>query len=404
MRLPGVKGRAEIVSFVLIAVAVWLGWQTVREPAADRLPPELAIRLSPGSASVLARTAEAEFAADQFDDAEALARMSLGRAPFNVKALRVLGLAKAEKGQKVVADDMLTLAGNWSLRDDPSHAWLMDYRLSRGDYNSAFAHADTLARRRYDLQPQLFRLFTAAASEDPRALPVLASLLTAGPPWRAAYFRGLYQTEAGLGLAANLAIALQPTRLPFSNSELSSLYGHLLARHRLPAMVAVRARLERPNLRDHLINGNFAVPNEPTPFEWRLFNAGGLVAEVLPDDIRGDSALRAQYGSFSARPLAQQLIQLPPGTYRLTGETRAEAGIPEERLAWVVFCLETGAKISDPPTEETGERTSWHAMSIRISVPVTNCTAQWLRLTPALSDHRRTVIAWYDNFSIVRTR
>ncbi len=369
----------------------------------ERLPVEHAIHLSPDSPTVLSRASEVEFAADRFDNAEYLARQSLGRAPFNVQALRVLGLTTAETGRKPQADGLLTLAGNWSLRDDPSHAWLMDYRLSRGDYRSAFAHADTLTRRRDDLRPQLFRLFTVAASTDPRAFPVLAALVAAAPPWRAAYLGDLYQTEAGLGVASNLAIAVRSTEAPFSNAELSRLYGQLLSENRLPAMAVVRAQLGRAEGGLTLMNGDFATPNAPLPFEWRLFNAGGAVAEILPDDVHGDSALRAQFGSFASAPLAEQFVQLKAGPYRFSGQTRAEMGDPGARLFWGVYCFETGAKLGESRIDTVPGETSWKPFAFKFEVPATGCSAQWIRLVPKPGDRRTTVVAWYDRFSIVRT-
>tara|TARA_R110000782_G_scaffold62495_5_gene128402 strand:- start:193 stop:1383 length:1191 start_codon:yes stop_codon:yes gene_type:complete len=393
---------AETGSYVLVAVAIWLGWQVVREMAVGRLPAELSLRLSPGSALVLGRAAETEFAADRFENAEYLARQSLVRAPFNVQALRVLGLATAESGRKTEADDILTLAGNWSLRDDPSHAWLLDYRLTRGDYRSSFAHADTLARRRDDLQPQLFQLFTVAASTDRRSLPVLASLLAAAPPWRTAYLTGLYRTKTGLELAANLAIALQTTRQPFSNLELETLYGHLFAKGMLPTMSEVRKRLGRPAPAARLMNGDFDAPEGPAPFEWKLFNAGGAVAEILPDDIREDSALRAQFGSFSSRPLTEQLIQLTPGNYRLSGQTRTEVGSPYDRLVWGVSCFETGATIGDSKDATIAGETDWKAFAFDFRVPEHGCTAQWIRLIPRPGDRRDAVVAWYDRLVVTR--
>lgn len=402
-RRPG-QGRrfAETAALALVASTIWLGWQVVREMAVQRLPVEQAIRLSPGSPVVLGRAAEAELAAERIDNADDLARQSLRRAPFNVQALRVLGLTTAEQGRKPQADDMLTLAGNWSLRDDPSHAWLMDYRLSRGDYGSAFAHADTLARRREDMRPQLFRLFTVAATTDPRALPVLASLLAADPPWRATYLYELYQTEAGLGLAANLAIALQPARTPYSTSELAVLYLQLLSRNRLEAMAAVRNRLDRPKAEVPLVNGNFDLLESPLPFEWRLFNASGAVAEILPDDVRGDSALRAQFGSYASAPLAEQLLQLEPGVYRLSGEARSEIGDSDARLAWAVTCFETGSRIGESRIVTPPGETGWKPFSFGFEVPTRGCSAQWIRLVPSPGDRRTTVVAWYDRLSIVR--
>tara|TARA_R110002124_G_scaffold55108_2_gene156043 strand:- start:2461 stop:3582 length:1122 start_codon:yes stop_codon:yes gene_type:complete len=370
--------------------------------AVERLPARQSIALSPNSPAVLGRAAEAEFAADGFDKAEFLARQSLARAPFNVQALRVLGLTASENGRKPQADDMLTLAGNWSLRDDPSHAWLIDYRLSRGDYRSAFAHADTLARRRDDLKPQLFRLFTVAGSSDSRALPVLAALVAAEPPWRSAYLSELYQTEAGLGLAANLAIALQATKAPFNNAELANLYLRLLSENRLPAMAAIRTRLGRPEASPGLVNGDFGIADLPLPFEWRLFNASGAVAEILPDDMRGDSALRVQFGSFASAPLAEQFVQLTPGTYKFSGQTRAEVGDPGERLSWGVYCFETGEKIGESRIAPSPDDSGWKAFAFSFEVPTTSCSAQWIRLIPKPGNRRTAVVGWYDRFQIAR--
>lgn len=401
-RERGRRWPDDTVAVVLIALSIWLGWQVIREMAVQRLPPEQAIRLSPGSPSVLGRTAESEFAAHRIENAEHLARQALGNAPFNVRALRVLGLAIAEKGQKTLADDILTLAGNWSLRDDPAHAWLMHYRLSNGDYRSAFAHADTLARRRIDLWPPLFRLFTVAASTDTRAVPVLASFLAANPPWRTYFLDGLYETEEGLNVAANLSIALQSTARPFSDPELSALFVQLLAKGRLEAISAVRDRLKRPDADSSLVNGDFSEVSEPYPFEWRLFTASGSVAEILPDELRGDSALRAQFGSYASAPLAEQLIQLDAGTYKLSGQAWAEVGDPGARLSWQIQCFETGAKVAGSHNTQPSGEAGWKDFSVTFEVPARNCAAQWIRLVPNPGDRRTTVVGWYDRLSIAR--
>ncbi|MGV8930453.1 MAG: tetratricopeptide repeat protein, partial [Brevundimonas sp.] len=141
-------GAGDIVSFGLIVGAVVLGWQIALQPLMQRAPVEAAIRIAPTSPLVLRRAAEAELGADRNDNAAVLGREAFARSPFDVRALRVVGLTEARAGREDQADDILTLAGNWSLRDDPTHAWLVERRLRQGDYSSAFAHADTLVRRR----------------------------------------------------------------------------------------------------------------------------------------------------------------------------------------------------------------------------------------------------------------
>jgi hypothetical protein len=339
-REPGSRLR-EVASYAIIAAAVWLGWEVVKLPIAERAPPAMAIRLAPTSPEVLRRAAEGELAADRADNASALAEESLARAPFNARALRVRGLVEARLGDNGRADEMLTLAGNWSLRDDPTHAWLVENRLRRGSYTSAFAHADTLARRRPDLYPSLFELFTAAAVQDPRAFPVLTRLLAAEPPWRGAFLNHLYKVDGGAPVVGGLAVALEETRSPLSTSELQQLYTQWAGAGRLAGIREVRQRLGRPALSPILQNGDFGIDTEDQfyPFGWTLPAGPGVATGVLEDDLRArNPALRVEYDGFNSGVLAEQLVLIPPGDYAFSGETRSDAALEETRLAWSVVC------------------------------------------------------------------
>lgn len=393
----------EIGAFVFVAATVWLGWQVIREPVAARLPPIQALRISPGSSIVLGRAAEVELAAKRYSSADLLARKSLSIAPFNVRALRIRGLVAAENDQTADADDILTLAGNWSLRDDPSHSWLLNYRLSRGDYGSAFAHADTLARRRIDLHPDLFRLFLTAATLDPRALRPLAELMAADPPWRRAFLSTLQQTDDGLSLAANLAVIL-PRRGTgaFTTSEISILYGSLLRKGRIPAMAEVRRRIGQPAPELTLVNGDFHPLSMPAPYAWRLFTGPGMTTEILADDLRPEeSALRIQYDGFGSRTFAEQFIELAPGSYSLSGTYRTEVGAARGRLSWSIACFESRQTLADSRSATALDENSWHPFSINFVVTPADCSAQWLRLVPHADDHHETMVVWYDKLSIV---
>ena len=392
-----------IGAFVLVVVSVWLGWQVIREFVAVRLPPAQALSLSPGSPAVLSGAAEAEFAAKRFDEAEELAQLSLAKAPFSVRALRVLGLTVAEKGQRASADDIITLAGNWSLRDDPSHVWLINYRLSRGDYSSAFSHADTLARRRADLYPDLFRLFSTAATLDPRAIPPLTRLLAASPPWRKDFFAALMQTDEDLALAANLAIALPRTgKGAFTTLEIGRLYDGLMRKGQIAAMAEVRRRLGQPAPELALVNGEFNRLSQPAPYEWRLFAGPGMTAEILTDAFHpGDSALQVRYNGFGSRTFAEQFLQLAPGRYSLTGNQRTETLKVSGGVSWTIACYESRQIIAETRRETTSNRTDWQRFSVQFTVPPQGCSAQWIRLVPHIEDRRETIVTWYDKLSIV---
>lgn len=401
---PGGRfGFGDIVSYGLIVVAVLLAWQIAIQPLMQRAPVDFAIGLAPGSPMVLRRAAEAELGAGRIDNAASLSRDALVRSPFDIRALRVVGLTEARVGREDQADEILTLAGNWSLRDDPAHAWLVERRLRRGDYASSFAHADTLVRRRQDIQPQVFRLFTVAGTEDPqRSLPVIAGLLDARPPWRGAYLSSLGQTPRELQLVANLAIMLEASRAPLSNDELQTLYSTLLGQRQFQALNMVRQRIGRPPAGVSVANSDFADMTAPHPFQWRLYQKAGIVTEIVPDDLRpSDSALRVEYDGYAGGIVAEQLTSLTPGAYRFAAEVRTESGGPATRLAWTFSCAAGGGTIAAVPADvhSSVAPNTWTALSGRLEVPE-DCAAQWLRLETRAGDRRSHIVLWFDRIAI----
>jgi hypothetical protein len=399
------RGRLiDLAPYGLTVGAVLLAWQVAIQPLMQRAPAAIAVRIAPGSPMVLRRAAEEEFAAERPDNAAALARDALARAPFDVRALRVVGLTEARAGRATEADDILTLAGNWSLRDDPTHAWLVEHRLRRGDYASSFAHADTLVRRREDIRPQVFKLFTTAATHDrERALPVIARLLAARPPWRQSYLDSLYTSTEGLQAAASLAVMLQSGRAPLTNAELRQLYLQFLDKGQIEAVRTIRSRLNRPAGSAAVTNGDFSDPGATEPFQWHLAQSAGVVVEIVPDDIRpANPALRVDYNGFSASRIVEQMMFLSPGPQRLTLEARVEAGDPATRLAWTVTCAPGDRRILLAPATPVTAR-DWTPYGVDFSVPA-NCPSQWLRLEALGGERHDQTTAWLDRVAIAKGR
>lgn len=400
-------GLGEWLSYGLLAGSLWLGWNIVQAALIDRAPPNLAVRLAPNSPEALRRASETALIAGASDRASALADASLQRAPFNARALRVRGLAAAKAGQEVRANELLTLAGNWSLRDDAAHSWLVEYRLRQGDYGSSFAHADTLVRRREDMYPRVFRLFTAAAMQDPRATPHLVRLLAASPPWRTSYIYSLYESDVGLPLLITLAVALEQTSAPFSQAELQNLYQVLSVANQWPTIALLREKLKRPLATDYLQNGGFSDPPaaQILPFTWRLGMGPGLAVEILGDDLRPENdALRVDYDGYGSAPIAEQILVLPAGQYSLSGKERIETSPQTARLSWFVTCIESGARVAEyrPSTDARSTNAVWRSFSVPFAVPNSQCTAQRIQLMPLGGGRRNKSIAWFDDLAVAR--
>lgn len=396
---------ARLAPYALTAGAVFLAWQIAVQPLMQRAPVAAAIRIAPASPLVLRRAAEAELAAGRNDNAAVLSREALSRSPFDVRALRVVGLTEAKAGRLDQADQIVTLAGNWSLRDDPAHAWLVEYRLRRGDYASAFAHADTLARRREDVQPSVFQLFNVAAASNPQpVLPVITRLLAAGPPWRAAYLTSLYATNEGLVTAANLAILLQSSPAPMTTTELQDFYLNAIAKGQIGMLKTVRGRLNRPAAAGNVTNGDFSDPAAPEPFQWALIQKAGAAAKVMTDDAdQTNPALRVEYDGYSVAVIARQRLFLPPGRYRLRFKSRAEAGEPAGRMTWAVACELGGASLLSGPAGPVAGAANprWTQSAADFSVPQA-CPSQWLELQGLPLDRRAPMAVWFDQIAIAR--
>lgn len=404
-RAPSGPPHIGWLGYALIAGSVWVAWEVAKSPFYERAPPDLAVRLAPGSPEVLRRVAESELAANRPLNAKALANESLVRAPFNARALRVRGLSESALKNSSTANELLTLAGNWSLRDDPAHAWLIEHRLRAGNYQSAFAHADTLVRRRPDLHPRVFSLFTAAALVDARSLPVLITLLGRNPPWRDAYLEYLYGRSDGAQVIATLVVNLEKTDAPMSTPELQRLYPEWTATGKFAGLKFLREKLKRPPLGVHLANADFQTPmgRQLYPFGWRAQAGPGVFVGFVEEDGSKDNiALRVEYDGFSAAQIAEQLILLDPGAYELTGSQRFETAANEGNLEWNVTCAETGQELarSRLGAVPAGDVNAWKRFSLKFNVPATRCSAQWLRLNGMASGRRHTVTSWFDDLEV----
>lgn len=383
--------------YTLTALLIWLGWQMVVGLLVQRSPIDTALRVAPSSGQVLSRAAEAELVGGRADNARAFAELALILTPFDVRALRVLGLAVASTDANT-ADDLLTLAGNWSLRDDPSHAWLIQRRLEQGDYAGAFAHADALARRREDVRPRIFSMFNVAAVEDPRSVAFLIARLAANPNWRGAYLNGLRSAEAGPQIQAVIALGLEggPGRL--TNPELEAMYGEWVREGRLLGVRELRRRLRRPPPTP-LQGGGFEVVDSPLPFNWQTESGPGAQAEISARADSQSKALFVETDGFSSRTVATQLLLLDQGYYSFGGRYLHETGGREPRMAWSIRCVETSSVIATWAPTSTEEEPAWKFEEMTFSVPE-NCSAQRLELRTLRGPRRTTIVAWFDNLFI----
>lgn len=380
---------------------LFLAWQIVVQAAVERTPSATALKLAPGSARALTRAAEAELDAGRPEQAERLAREALAATPFNARAVRVLGISVDRRGDADRGDQLVTLAGNWSLRDGPAHAWLVDRRLRQGRYGSAFAHADALMRRKPELQPQLFKLMRIAVAHEPRALSAVAERLAEAPSWRRGFLFDLSARPEGFSPAMSLALMLQKSRAPLNDDELGVLLTHLVQARQYRPAAELRRRLGRDG--ETPFDGVFDDRPGPAPFRWFVGSGAGATVEIAPDDVvAGQSALRVEYDGYSTPGLVRQFTALPAGAYELQARWRSETPVAADRLAWVVACAEDGRVVARSVQPAAATPTGWRATAVRFEVPRAGCEGQWLQLKASPGERRTTLVVWYDDVKIRR--
>lgn len=394
----------QVVEYGVIALAVVLAWQMVVTLFAERAPVEAAVRLAPSSPTALVRAAGSELEAGRHDNAAELARAALRIAPFNVRALSIIGRTQDFAGEVRAADETMTLAGNWSLRDDPTHAWLMNRRLRQGDYASAFAHAETMARRETPTQPQLFEMFTVAALSDPRGLSALVKALALAPPWRTSYIGFVRDRQGTDQLLVDLAVNLQPTAKPLTDVELSGLYRRWLEARQPGVIRALQREIGRPVVQGGVWNGGFEPGEGVAPLNWSINLDAGYSAQLTdsgePD--RG-GALLVETDGMSAGVIASQLLLLAPGPATIRIRQRLESVGGSAALRWQVVCFEGRAPLVEWDTGSAAEP-DWREQVHALSIPATGCSAQWIQLQAVPGDRRSPLRAWFDDVRIERQR
>lgn len=394
-------GWRRWLPYILIVASIWLGWQVIQSLMVWRAPPHVAVSIAPGSPEALRRLAESNYERGGRESARELAVASLRAAPFQTRALRVVGLADARMNRLSQADDELTLAGNWSLRDTAAHAWLVERRLRQGNYVSAFAHADTIARRNRDASRAVFELFIEAAVTDRRAVKPILDLVALKPIWRQDFLDTLYADERGPALLATVAVGLEPTTGRLSDVELAQLYTVWLRERRFAGLKALKLALGRPDNGPGVADGAFSQNVQLAPFAWTVGTGPGLAAEITADELDSEnSALWVQTDAFSPGQAASQLLTLSPGDYRWTGRARVATEAPSSLLDWTVTCLETGAEIARLPVDDIPENGEWARFVRVVRVPATGCSMQWLAIKASPGNRRGYVVAWFDDFSV----
>jgi hypothetical protein len=369
--------------------ALWaLGWLALALPIARVQLADLAVvNHMPGQALIfdaghgrgLAGLAVARQLQGEQQDAATLARAALKREPMNVAALRTLGFAMEQTGDRETANRLLYLAGRLGWRDVAVQLWLVKALALQGHLAAALHRADALAR--VNRVPEItFPLFVASIADDGLRAALVQELVDR-PHWRGTFFYRLLQLpENQIKYFDALVTDLAKAGSPVNPGERGIYLTRLI-------QVGHGADAYRYWLRDQKAgNGVSTVPWDGgfervppagtlgAPFEWQMSLESAGVASIVPSP-RGGQQVTVSPGHDFIGNLMSQTIVLQPGKYRLMARV---SGDPASiGLRWTIRCL--------PEQNEVGLSTqvgSSELGSVNFEIP-TGCTAQSLTLEMA---------------------
>jgi tetratricopeptide (TPR) repeat protein len=336
------------------------------------------------------------------------ARAAIRSSPLDGRGYRMLAEQAELRGDPNSAVAWYSLAAARGPRDLPSHRWLANYALTRGDYARALAHIDQMLR----VQPELAQyihpvLIAIAARADAQA--DLAKLLLQSPPWRSDFMPRLIGRSPDSAALFGLMERLRRSPSGLTDSELSSWIDRLTRDRAWGAAYLIWAQTlsaEASQRIGNVYNGSFEREPSHSGFDWRIDPIPG--AQVSRAQVTGAEKQIALRVAFEDRRVpfknVRQLLALAPGTYRLQGLARLDDLRSERGLVWTLTCAEDNRQIAE--TSPLSGRRGWDRFELKFSVPNADCGGQWLTLRlPARipAEQRIGGVAWFDDLQIQAT-
>jgi tetratricopeptide (TPR) repeat protein len=409
-RVPreGREGRATLLSGIaIVAIAAGVLWATIGITLASgfaQTHPLLVLRFwqsSEANAQAASNALAAGAQAAQYSQARAYALRALDREPVNVSAVRTLASLPGDPARTA---RLFFYSEALSRRDLTTQLWLIEARVAADDIVGALRHYDRALRVTPQAGNLLYPILVAAAA-DPQIATSLVDLLRKRPDWR---FDFLANLVADSKAPEALPLILSPLKLDYQQdhdrSVLDAAASRLVAARQYGAAFKLYGEAVRhagAPFDAVLRNGTFDQTGEKTPFDWWLSDQEDLAAAVdLPGASASGPALFLMAEDGRGGEVARQLLLLRPGAYRLAfraGDVRGNIS-QHPRLAIVCENGAEGAVLADmrmPDAPVEGRD-----LALDLTIPATDCPAQWLRISAYAGSEIEPVRPWLDTFRL----
>ncbi|MCW3797078.1 hypothetical protein OMW55_04565 [Sphingomonas sp. BN140010] len=306
-------------------------------------------------------------------------RSIIRRDPLNAAPLLVAGTEAFATGQVGRAERLLLASGERDPFAPAPRFLLTDLYLRQGRASEGMRQLDYLLRRvgpnATALLPSLVRFAHLPGGADQ-----LRPLVAGQPELREPLLELLAADP--VNLPAILALA-GPRKRGAAPQWQATLLASMVERQDYQSAHRLWLRLGGTEAggESRLFNPHFLPGGPPPPFNWRLGSGSGGVAEAQPG-----GGLHLLYYGRENMVLAEQLLLLAPGKYRLRQEWAGEVA----NLSWALVCLPAG-------TTQQGAAEAEPRFTV-----TAGCAAQRLELRGTVADSSSTTDAIIRQVRLVR--
>lgn len=331
-----------------------------------------------------------------------LAQRTARAEPLAFEPYFIVALAAEQRGQLSEAIRLMEEARRRRRNFVPTRLQLAGYYMRAGRFADGLHELEVvLSLRQETIEPVMVELAKLIPSAEGRRL--LADVLARNRGWRPAFFaiaRGTNVTPDHARALLEEARARQP------NGDLrleEQLYMTALAsagRVRSAREIWLRSlpAAERPR-HALMANPGFAGPRVDAPFGWTLHALDVGRAEIR-DTNSPRPHLYVDFFGGSNAVLAEQLLALPPGRYRLRMEAAGEGLSGPSRLSWTLTCSSGSPQLLSADLRNARE--GFRPIQAPFTVPSAGCDGQRLSLLGEAGDVPSAVTARIRGLEIVR--
>lgn len=368
--------------------------------AAAPAAPSLALKFWPRHALAQARMADALIVADpqlrNFEEPARHARAALAMNPTLAPAARILGLEAFMHGDERRGTRLLQYAAEMSRRDVPTQLWLLEKEVAANNVRGALDHFRIILRVSPASQDTLFPVLTSALDHPDLVGPIAQR--AQGEPWAEPFMRYASANAVDPANAAKVVLLLARLGTPPPPDMIQGLMTRLIDARRIVAAAAVYRLVDRRWNAASLVaqlDGDFSRGNDLPPFGWTV--NPDLAWRGAPSGGQPDNpALNVRADEPGAMVVAQRMLLLRPGRYRLDGRYRVVRGTGH----WTL-----GARISCGPASPSSASVALTdratAFGTDLTVPA-GCPTPTLQLSLTSDDAGAAIEFWVDDLRLAQ--